>query len=64
MHILKMSRSTMDMQLNVGHKTLSYICKYISKSEDLLKATVAGGDGGWKRLVRSKTVEQCTLVGK
>jgi hypothetical protein len=46
MHLLKMSRSTMDMQLNVGRKTLSYICKYISKSEDLLKAMVAARDGG------------------
>lgn len=46
MHILKMCRSTMDIQLNLGRRTLSYICKYISKSEDLLKATVARGAGG------------------
>lgn len=41
-HILSLCQSTMDIQLNVGRSTLGYITKYITKSEDMLKATLHG----------------------
>lgn len=39
-HILSMCQSTMDMQLNLGTRTLGYISKYITKADSLLKAAI------------------------